>query len=95
MAVLGTSTYPGNAQTLKEMERAAGAFGVKLQFLDIRGPKDIETAFRAASKGRADAVLVLSESRRSILTEEQIDELAVKNRLPAIYHRQNLLKPAC
>ena len=63
VAVLGTSTNPGNAQALKEMELAAGAFGVKLQYLDVRDPKDIETAFRAASKGRADAVLVLSEPR--------------------------------
>ena len=45
---------PGNAQALKETEVAAAAFGVKLQYLD-----DIETAFRAASKGRADAVLFL------------------------------------
>ena len=60
VAVLGTSTQPGNAQALKEMELAAEAFGVKLQYLDVLGPKDIETAFRAASKGRADAVLVLA-----------------------------------
>ena len=59
VAVLGISTRPGNAQSLREVELAAGAFGVKLQYLDILGPKDIETAFRAASKGRADAVLVL------------------------------------
>ena len=60
VAVFGTSTNPGNAQALKEMELAAGAFGVKLQYLDVLGPKDIETAFRAASKGRADAVLMLA-----------------------------------
>ena len=63
VAVLGTSTNPGNAQALKEMELAAGAFEVKLQYLDVLDPKDIETAFRAASKGRADAVLVLTEPR--------------------------------
>ena len=63
VAVFGNSTNPGNAQVLKEMELAAGAFGVKLQYLDVLGPKDIETAFRAASKGRADAVLVLAEPR--------------------------------
>jgi ABC-type uncharacterized transport system substrate-binding protein len=53
VAVLGTSTRSGNAQSLKETELAAGAFGVKLQYLDILSPKDIETAFRAASKDRA------------------------------------------
>ena len=35
VAVLGTSTNPGNAQALKETELAAGAFGVKLQYLDV------------------------------------------------------------
>ncbi len=41
VAVLGNSTNPGNAQALRETELAAGAFGVQLQYLDVRGPKDI------------------------------------------------------
>jgi len=85
VAVLGSSTVPGNAQALKETELAAGAFGVQLQYLDVLATKDIETAFRAASKGRADAVLVLGgplfNSHRT-----QIVDLAVKSRLPAIYY---------
>ena len=89
VAVLGTSTAPGNAQALREMELAAGAFGVKLQYLDVLDPKDIETAFRAASKGRADAVLVLASP---ILNSQrkQIVDLAVKSRLPAIYHQARI-----
>jgi putative tryptophan/tyrosine transport system substrate-binding protein len=84
VAVLGTSTRPGNAQNLKETELAAGAFGAKLQYLDVLIPKDLETAFRAASKGRADGVLVL---QTPLLTSHrtQVIDLAVKNRLPAIY----------
>src|SRR6059058_5319111 len=54
VAVFGTSTSPGNAQALREVELAAKAFGVKLQYLDVLSPKDIETAFRAANKARAD-----------------------------------------
>ena len=89
VAVLGTSTEPGNAQVLKETELAAGAFRVKLQYLDVLSPKDIETAFRAASKGRADAVLVLPSS---ILNSHrtQIADLAVKSRLPAIYWQSRI-----
>jgi len=84
VAVFGSSTEPGNAQALKEIELAARAFGVQLQYLDVRGPKDIETAFQAAGKGRADAILVLSGA---VLNShrKQIAELAVKTRLPAIY----------
>ena len=51
VAVLGSSTLPGNAQTLRETELAAKAFGVKLQYLDVLSPKDIETALRARSQG--------------------------------------------
>jgi putative ABC transport system substrate-binding protein len=51
VAVLGTSTNPGNAIALKETELAARPLHVKIQFLDILGPKDFETAFRAAGKG--------------------------------------------
>ena len=84
VAVFGTSTNSGNAQSLREVELAAKAFGVKLQYLDVLSPKDIETVFRAASKGRADAVLIIPGpvvvSRRA-----QVVELAVKSRLPAIY----------
>ena len=35
VAVFGTSTSPDNAQSLREVELAAGAFGVKLQYLDV------------------------------------------------------------
>ena len=59
VAVLGTSTVPSYAQVIKESELAAKAFGVKLQYLDIQNPKDIETGFRAASQWRADGVLTL------------------------------------
>ena len=84
VAVFGNSNEPGNAQTLREMELVAEAFKVKLQYLDVLGPKDIETAFRAASKGRADAILAV---KSPVLNAHrtQIVNLAVKSRLPVIY----------
>jgi len=84
VAVLGTSTGTATALSLKEVEPAAGALGVKLQFLDVLAPKDIEPAFRAASKGRAEGVLVLTGPVIN-LQRKRIAELAAKNRLPAIY----------
>jgi putative ABC transport system substrate-binding protein len=84
VAVLGTSTTPGTAQELKEAELAAGAFGVKLQYLNVLDPKDIEAGFRAASKERADAVLVLN-SAILLSQRTQVVNLAAKSRLPAIY----------
>ena len=85
VVVLGSSTLPGNAETLRETELAAAALSVKLQYFDVLSPEDIEASFRRAVKGRADAVLalgnpVLNAQRR------QVADLAVKSRLPAMYY---------
>jgi len=84
VAVFGTSTLPGNAQSVKETELAAKTLGLQLQYLGVEDSKDLDTAFRNAVSWRAHAIVVLQSpvlgSRRKALVE-----LAVKNRLPAIY----------
>jgi ABC-type uncharacterized transport system substrate-binding protein len=90
VAVLGELKNPGNAQALRETELAAGAFGVQLQSFDVRGPKDIETGFQAAIKGRADAVLMLG-GPVATAQRVQIVEIAAKNRLPAIYPQSDYM----
>ncbi len=87
VAVLGNSTEPGNPKTLKEIELAAGAFGVQLQSLNVLNPRDIETAFRAGTKAHADALLVLSSPALAD-HRSQIANLALKSRLPVMYYSQ-------
>ena len=89
LSVLGTSTSPGNAQALQETEVAAGALGIKLQYLDVRDLGDIENAFRTASKERAEALLALSSPVLAAY-RKQLVELAVKSRLPATYWRSDI-----
>ena len=84
LAVLGDSSEPFTAQSLKETERAAKAFGVQLQYLDVKDPKDVKSALEDARKSRADAAVVLA-SAIFISQRSQLAELAVKNRLPAVY----------
>jgi putative ABC transport system substrate-binding protein len=77
----------GQAQVMKEIDLAAAAFGVKLQYFDVLTTKDIEPAFRSAVKGRADAVLeIISGSIRSSYRNE-LAELAVRHRLPVMRER--------
>jgi ABC-type uncharacterized transport system substrate-binding protein len=84
VAVLGTSTNPSTAQALRETEVAAGALAVKVQYLDVRGPKDIEAALSAAGKEHANAVIVLGAP---VLASQrtQVVDLMAKSRLPAMY----------
>jgi putative ABC transport system substrate-binding protein len=84
VTVFGTSANPGNAQSLKEIEAAAGAFKVQLQQQDLLESKDIEPAFRAAANGRVDGVIVLVSSVLNS-NRRRVVELAAKNRLPVIY----------
>jgi ABC-type uncharacterized transport system substrate-binding protein len=91
VAVLGFSRNPDNDQALKETELAAAALRVQLQYLDVPGPSEIETVFRAATKGRAEAVLLLAGSV-FILQRKQITALAAKSRLPAMYPRNEYVE---
>jgi putative ABC transport system substrate-binding protein len=72
---------------------AAKAFGVQLQYLDVLDPKDVATAFRAAGKGQAEAVIFLvGGSVGSAAHRTQIAELAVKSRLPVMYNRREFVE---
>lgn len=86
VAIIGNSTNPGDAQSLREMVLAAGSYEVYLRYLDVQDAKDIESAFQAAAKGHADALHVLGNP---ILNahRKQIVELAAKHRMLATYAR--------
>ena len=67
------------------MEEAARTLKVRLESLEVRGPEpDLEGAFQAATKGRANALVTIRNPMLRRYTK-RIAELAIKNRLPAIY----------
>jgi putative ABC transport system substrate-binding protein len=69
---------------LKEAEVAARALGVRLQFVEARGPADVDRAFSDMTRARAGALTVLPYSM--FLNERRrLVDLAAKNRLPAVY----------
>ena len=84
IAVLGSSINSGNTQALRESELAANAFGLKVEYLDVLSPKDINTAFQAAHNWRAEAILHLSSAVLNSVRKETVD-LAIKSRLPTIF----------
>jgi len=67
----------------KEMEGAARSLGVQLLALEMRGPDDLESAFEAARKKRAN-ILVLPAAGAQSLYRKRIIELAAQSRLPVI-----------
>jgi putative ABC transport system substrate-binding protein len=87
VAVLALST--GAMQTsIKETEAAAQSLRLQLQLLKVKAPDEIENAFDAAKKQRADA-LVQIEAVFFEPHQQRIIDLAAKNRLPAMYNRRD------
>jgi putative ABC transport system substrate-binding protein len=84
VTVLENSKEPGNARSLSETKLAANALKLRVQFVDVRDPHDIEKAFHAANQQRAEALLILSSPIASF-RRTQLAELAIKNRLPIMY----------
>ena len=83
MASFGNPTAPANAQTFKETELAAGAFGMKIQYLEVQSPKEIEPALQAGARGTLKHSFIYRNPLTTTIT--QIAEVAIKNRLPTMY----------
>jgi putative ABC transport system substrate-binding protein len=69
---------------LKAAEVAARALGVRLQFVEVRGPADFDRAFSEMTRARAGALTVLT-STMFIAERRRLVDLAAKNRLPTVY----------
>jgi putative ABC transport system substrate-binding protein len=88
VAHFGTSTWAGNAQGLKETELGAEVLKLNLQYIDVLGPKDFETAFQEARKGRAQGVLMLVWGALLSGQQKEIAALAASSRLPAMWRER-------
>jgi putative tryptophan/tyrosine transport system substrate-binding protein len=81
---------PGGSgeRTEKDMlngaEGAGRALGVRLQFVEARGPADFDRAFSDMTTARAGALTVLA-SNMLLGERRRLVDLAAKNRLPAVY----------
>jgi len=90
VAVFWSSSTPAYGLVLSETETAARALRVHLRVVEVRGPKDFDSAFAAITRERIGALVVLPDAMfRNQHT--RIIELAAKNRLPAMYWSRELV----
>ena len=82
VAILGDSAV--NASQLRELRMVARSLAVQTQALEMKSSKDLESAFEAANKGRATALIVLSNPL-TLASRAQIGDMATKRRLPTMY----------
>jgi putative tryptophan/tyrosine transport system substrate-binding protein len=83
VAVLSNSTNPYCVVAVQHARRAA-ALGLALDVADVSAVSELDTAFRAISRGRPDAALVIADP---FLAHERalVAKLMVEKRLPSMY----------
>ncbi len=84
VAVLSNPVNPAHVVVMKDLEDTARKLRVKLQVLEVRERQEIETAFAAMARERAEALLVAADPM-FLAQRERIVELAAKHRLPAVF----------
>ncbi len=91
VAVLFNPANVGSVLERKSTEDAANALGVRLQPLEVRRPDDLEGAFRAAARGRAQALIAF----RDALVEAnrgRILDLGARGRLPTMFEQRDFVE---
>jgi ABC-type uncharacterized transport system substrate-binding protein len=84
VAFLGNAANPTYAPALRQAQDAARALGLRLQPLAARDRNEIDSAFAAITKERADAVIVLGDT---VLLDHRarIADHAVRRSLPSVF----------
>ena len=80
----GVAGEPTEKEMLKGADVAGQALGVRLQFVEARGPDDLDRAFSDMIRARAGALTVLG-SAMFFNERRHLVDLAAKHRLPTVF----------
>ncbi len=91
VAVLWSPKEPSAPQQWKESEAVAKKLGIQLHSMEVGNPKKFLSAFEAAVKARSTALSV-TQSTFINSYQDQINDLVLKHRLPAIHTREDFVE---
>jgi putative ABC transport system substrate-binding protein len=94
IAVLWDVHNPASASAVRATQEAAQSLGVQLHLLEVHGPEDFDSAFDAAYKGRAQALLQVGSPLFSTHSKTLLD-LVAKSRLPATCETRVFVVEGC
>jgi putative tryptophan/tyrosine transport system substrate-binding protein len=88
VAVLWDPRAPESVQQWKQSQLPARELGLELHSMEVSSAHEYEGAFKDATKARSAALAVTHHSLATT-NQKRIVDLAAKNRLPAIYSRED------
>jgi putative ABC transport system substrate-binding protein len=91
IAVLWNPDTPSHAPALKAVEEAARTLRVQVQPVSARTAAELEGAFAAMARARAQAVLELG-SALFLAERQRVAELAIKHRLPTMSNLRDMVE---
>ena len=91
VAALSNPDNPAHEANLRQIDIRARALAIELDTVTARNPNEFESAFAAATKEHADALLLMPDALFHTYPSK-IVELAAKNRLPAMYDRSDFVE---
>lgn len=86
-----TTSGPRRAEAMAEVARR---LGLTLQTIDVRGPDDLEPAFRAFRTAGAEGVNIVSSPMLTAL-RRRLGELSVAAKVPAVCQWRNMMEAGC
>jgi len=91
LAILHNPTFSGTTLAVQETQVVAQKLRVRLQLVEARGPNDLDHAFTAMTRERAEALMVLADP--ILLTyATRIATLAVRHQLPTIFEERSAVE---
>jgi putative tryptophan/tyrosine transport system substrate-binding protein len=91
MAVLWNPRDLSSVQQWKQSQAAAPELGLQLHSMEVSSADKYESVFKEAIKVRS-AALVMASSPLASSNRKQIMDLAAKNRIPAVYPREDYVE---
>ena len=82
--LVNRATSPFTVTGLKEADLAARALGIRQHIVEVRDPRELDSAFAALTTFRADAIFVPADPL-FFQHRTRLAELAAKSRLPAMW----------
>jgi putative ABC transport system substrate-binding protein len=94
VAILSNPDHPGERLDWRELQTAARATQLSLQYVAVRGPQDFDAAFEAIRRERAEALVAVPDAV-TLVNSKRIADFALATRIPTVAAWSEFTRNGC